>query len=192
MCIPMPCLAPCAASSPPASLPAYPPVPSACRWGSYGVWQQVLWQQLNALRGHSRHSEGDILRVQTVAGVLTGCTSAILTNPLDVVKTRLQTAGAAGAAVQHAPAAAAAAQPALAAAGAAAANAGNAGGCGATAAAAAAARPTWRGVAAQLAAQEGAAGFFRGVAPRMVSSSLWGTMMVTAYEWLKRLCIKDE
>jgi solute carrier family 25 protein 44 len=43
-------------------------------------------------------------------------------------------------------------------------------------------------VAAQLARQEGAAGFFRGVAPRMASSSIWGTAMVTSYEWLKRLC----
>lgn len=141
------------------------------------MWQQMLWHQLDALRGHSMHSEGDILGVQSVAGILTGCTSAVLTNPLDVVKTRLQTAGALGSAV---PAAAVAqqAEPAVAAAGAAGGSAFSAvhgtvaGGAQQTQQPA---RHTWRGVAAQLAAQEGMGGFFRGVAPRMASSAIWGT-----------------
>jgi solute carrier family 25 protein 44 len=150
---------------------------SAIWWGSYGMWQQVLWHQVDLLRGHHLHSEGEILGVQTAAGVLTGCTSAVLTNPLDVVKTRLQTAGAAGSAAAPAPAAAAAAESAA------------AGGAAETAAASAAVqRHSWSQVAAQLLRQEGAAGFFRGVAPRMASSSIWGTAMVTSYEWLKRLC----
>ena len=156
--------------------------PPARRWGSYGVWQQVLWHQVDRLRGHHWHSEGEILAVQGAAGILTGCTSAFLTNPLDVVKTRLQTAGAEGAAASAAAVAAApAAQGAPAMAGAAA--AGGSGAAEAAAAGAAAAgaavRPTWRQVASHLRHTEGAAGFVRGVAPRLASSSNWGTTMVS-------------
>ncbi len=144
------------------------------------MWQQVLWHQVDRLRGHHRHSEGEILAVQGAAGILTGCTSAFLTNPLDVVKTRLQTAGAEGAAaVAAAPVAQGA--PAMAAAAA----AGGSGAAEAAAAGAAAAgaavRPTWRQVASHLLHTEGAAGFFRGVAPRMASSSIWGTTMVSIW-----------
>ncbi|PRW59482.1 solute carrier family 25 member 44 [Chlorella sorokiniana] len=165
---------------------------SAIWWGSYGVWQQVLWHQVDRLRGHHWHSEGEILAVQGAAGILTGCTSAFLTNPLDVVKTRLQTAGAEGAAATAAAVAAApAAQGAQAMAAAAAAGGGSgAAGAAAGVAAGAAARPTWRQVASHLLQTEGAAGFFRGVAPRMASSSIWGTTMVCSYEWLKRLCAR--
>ncbi|KAI7841269.1 hypothetical protein COHA_005042 [Chlorella ohadii] len=102
---------------------------SAIWWGSYGVWQQVLWHQVDRLRGHHWHSEGEILAVQGAAGILTGCTRAAV-------------------------------------------------------------RPTWRQVASHLLHTEGAAGFFRGVAPRMASSSIWGTTMVCSYEWLKRLCAR--
>ncbi|KAI3436196.1 hypothetical protein D9Q98_002251 [Chlorella vulgaris] len=138
---------------------------SAIWWGSYGVWQQLLWHQVDRWRGHHEHSGGDIVSVQMAAGVLTGCTSAALTNPLDVVKTRLQTAGSIGAAASMAAAESGAA-------------------------ASSKHRPTWRGVAVQLARQEGVAGFWRGVAPRMASSSIWGTAMVSSYEWLKRLCAR--
>jgi hypothetical protein len=31
-------------------------------------------------------------------------------------------------------------------------------------------------------------GLLRGVAPRMASSAMWGTAMVSVYEFLKRLC----
>ena len=143
------------------------------------MWQQVLWHQVDRVRGHHWHSEGEILAVQGAAGILTGCTSAFLTNPLDVVKTRLQTAGAEGTAATAAAAAPAAqATPAVAAA---AAGGGVAAAGEPGAAAGAAVRPpTWRQVASHLLRTEGAAGFFRGVAPRMASSSIWGTTMVRA------------
>lgn len=146
------------------------------------MWQQVLWHQVDRVRGHHWHSEGEILAVQGAAGILTGCTSAFLTNPLDVVKTRLQTAGAHGtAATAAAVAAVPAAQgaPAMAAAAAGGGSAAGAVAGAAAAAEAAAVRPTWGQVASHLLHTEGAAGFFRGVAPRMASSSIWGTTMVS-------------
>ena len=42
--------------------------------------------------------------------------------------------------------------------------------------------------AGQLIQQDGVAGLWRGVGPRMISAMLWGTCMVSAYEFLKRTC----
>lgn len=130
---------------------------SAIWWASYGAWQSIIWHQLetfgvvSAERGQSP-SPGGIIGVQVVSGVLTGCTSATLTNPLDVVKTRIQTRVRQG----EGP------------------------------------HPGWRSTASALLQAEGPKGFFRGVAPRMVSTSIWGTAMVTTYEFLKRLCALPE
>ena len=135
---------------------------SAIWWSAYGGWQSVLWKQIDAWRSSSsgsgsgsgsgsKRTEQEILQVQVVAGIFTGCTSAAVTTPLDVVKTRLQT-------IDH--------QEGV--------------------------KPTWRGTASQLYRAEGAWGFFRGVAPRMVSTSIWGTAMVTTYEFLKRMCMLPE
>ncbi len=50
------------------------------------------------------------------------------------------------------------------------------------------ATPTFRGILGQLLAQEGAGGLVRGVFPRMFNSALWGTAMMSTYEFLKRTC----
>eukprot|EP00887_Chlorella_sp_A99_P006629 scaffold3.g6629.t1 len=132
---------------------------SACWWAAYGAWQASIWHTLDAWATAGggaavaaapppQRTDGEIAAVQATAGILTGFTTALVTNPLDVAKTRLQTAAAAG------------------------------GG----------ARPTWAGVVRQLYATHGAAGFYRGVQPRMLSSAMWGTAMVSAYELLKRMC----
>jgi len=47
-------------------------------------------------------------------------------------------------------------------------------------------RHTFWSTAAELYREHGASGFFRGVRPRMTSVSIWGTTMVTTYEFLKR------
>lgn len=73
----------------------------------------------------------------------------MLTNPLDVVKTVIQTR-------QRDPGGA----PAL----------------------------SWIGTAQALAARDGWRGFYRGLAPRVVTTCMWGTAMVSTYEFLKRLC----
>ena len=41
-------------------------------------------------------------------------------------------------------------------------------------------------------AREGVKGFWRGAVPRVANVALWGTCMVTTYEVLKRLCVRDD
>lgn len=93
------------------------------------------------------HRTSEVMAVQTASSVLAGCTSSLVTTPLDLIKTRLQVA------YKHhgAP-------------------------------------PSFMDVARQIMREDGAAGFLRGAAPRMVNASLWGTCMVTVYEFLKRVC----
>ncbi|KAL0020438.1 hypothetical protein WJX77_003298 [Trebouxia sp. C0004] len=52
--------------------------------------------------------------------------------------------------------------------------------------------PTFRAIAQKLIAEEGPKGLLRGVAPRITSTALWSTCMVTTYEFLKRTCLKPE
>jgi len=51
--------------------------------------------------------------------------------------------------------------------------------------------PSVRQVLRDLLAEEGPRGLLRGVAPRMASSACWGTAMVSAYNFLKRICAVD-
>ncbi|CAK9175783.1 unnamed protein product [Ilex paraguariensis] len=53
-------------------------------------------------------------------------------------------------------------------------------------------RPTARQVVKSLIADEGWTGLYRGLGPRFFSMSAWGTSMILSYEYLKRLCSKDE
>lgn len=131
---------------------------SAIWWSGYGAYQKALWHQYERLTG--RHAEGqmaarsssEVAAIQTSSALLAGCTSAVLTNPLDVIKTRLQVA------IRQK-------------------------GTG---------KPTFRAIAQKLIAEEGPKGLLRGVAPRITSTALWGTCMVTSYEFLKRICLKPE
>ncbi|KAJ7971108.1 Solute carrier family 25 member 44 [Quillaja saponaria] len=49
-----------------------------------------------------------------------------------------------------------------------------------------------RQVVKGLIAEDGWKGLYRGLGPRFFSMSAWGTSMILAYEYLKRLCAKDE
>ncbi|OVA00829.1 Mitochondrial carrier protein [Macleaya cordata] len=53
-------------------------------------------------------------------------------------------------------------------------------------------RETARQVVKKLIVEDGWKGFYRGLGPRFVSMSAWGTSMILAYEYLKRLCAKDD
>ena len=45
-------------------------------------------------------------------------------------------------------------------------------------------RPTIRGTVKQLVSEDGWRGFYRGLGPRFLSMSLWGTSMIVTYEFL--------
>jgi hypothetical protein len=81
---------------------------SALWWGAYGFWQRFLWEQMpqgstaqpaaaagksSSISSSRGPSTGMVVAVQTTAAVLSGCTASVLTNPLDLVKTRLQVGG---------------------------------------------------------------------------------------------------
>ena len=160
---------------------------SAVWWSAYGFWQRLIWQRLD---GSSRsgeatamttspiptsslpssspplyHSSGEILAVQTASALAAGCCSAVLTTPLDVVKTRLQVSGSGSSSS-----------------GSGSGSSGRNGVAGATSTAA----PSAASVVRQLLREDGFRGLFRGLGPRTASVALWGTCMVNAYEALKR------
>lgn len=52
-------------------------------------------------------------------------------------------------------------------------------------------KTTTKQVVKSLIADDGWKGLYRGLGPRLFSMSAWGTSMILAYEYLKRLCAKD-
>lgn len=52
-------------------------------------------------------------------------------------------------------------------------------------------KPTIVGTVKQLINEDGWKGFYRGLGPRFLSMSLWGTSMIVTYEYLKRLSVKQ-
>ncbi|KAG6533149.1 hypothetical protein ZIOFF_007015 [Zingiber officinale] len=53
-------------------------------------------------------------------------------------------------------------------------------------------KPNVRQVIRRLIAEDGWKGFYRGLGPRFISMSAWGTSMIVAYEYMKRLCAITE
>ncbi|MED6221949.1 hypothetical protein PIB30_059682 [Stylosanthes scabra] len=53
-------------------------------------------------------------------------------------------------------------------------------------------RSSIKQVAKDLMNEDGWKGFYRGFGPRLFSMSMWGTSMILTYEYLKRVCTKDE
>lgn len=53
-------------------------------------------------------------------------------------------------------------------------------------------RPSTSQVVKNLIADDGWKGLYRGLGPRFFSMSAWGTSMILAYEYLKRLCAKED
>ncbi|MEW5302380.1 MAG: hypothetical protein WDW36_005173 [Sanguina aurantia] len=136
-------------------------------WGAYGAYQKLLWtvyDDSSAMFTVSAAAPAstaaatplptgrEIVVVQTLASILAGSTSTLITNPLDLIKTRIQVATK----VHGQP------------------------------------NVTISSVLRQILREDGARGLLRGVLPRMVNASMWGTAMVSVYEYLKRVCRKTE
>mmetsp|Transcript_8199 Transcript_8199/g.36573 ORF Transcript_8199/g.36573 Transcript_8199/m.36573 type:complete len:97 (+) Transcript_8199:1522-1812(+) len=51
--------------------------------------------------------------------------------------------------------------------------------------------PRLRSIVQELYREGGVPNFYRGVAPRMINVALWGTVMVSVYEFLKRSSVKS-
>eukprot|EP00898_Chlorokybus_atmophyticus_P007189 jgi/Chlat1/7471/Chrsp6S07476 len=135
-----------------ASLITYAPS-SSVWWGAYGASQRGIWRLLYSAGWSETESpsRSAVVAVQTSASLCAGACSAFVTNPLDVIKTRLQVLEMA-----HGQ------------------------------------KPTFFQTGRDLIKQEGLKGLTRGLGPRWASSSLWGTAMITTYEFLKRIAAKGD
>lgn len=67
---------------------------SAIWWGSYGVYQKLIWQYVYRKGQEARNPPPtyDIVAIQAVSAAAAGLTSGGLTAPLDMIKTRIQVA----------------------------------------------------------------------------------------------------
>ena len=142
---------------------------SAMWWGSYSMYKEQYWKLLAPSQGEGtggaspsdeslRALQGGwrLVGVQAVSAVSAGCTTSLVTTPLDVIKTRYQVS------------------------------------CRSSQAGTEAQRTTAYKEVTNLFRKEGLWGFYRGLFPRMTASSLWGTSMILAYEFLKRNCVVTE
>ena len=162
---------------------------SAIWWGSYGAYTNMMFSMYSrsTLQDGSTNSNGDGIAgripsgvetiVQTIGGTCAGGTSAFLTNPIDVVKTRLQVgklASDTSSSFDVSSSKAASPTPSS------------------SISSSTMAKPTIMSTVKELIKEEGMYGFYRGVVPRMMSTALWGTAMVTAYEFLKRASVAHD
>ena len=143
-------------------------------WGTYSVYKEQYWKLLFGAEGGMRRGgesgEGvevggwGLVGTQAAAAVSAGCTTSFVTTPLDVIKTRFQVASRKIQSQESPSSEAKSVAP----------------------------RPTASGEVSRLFQKEGFWGFYRGLFPRMAASSLWGTSMILAYEFLKRNCVIGE
>lgn len=138
-------------------------------WATYSGCQQLLqnfnlFDYTTLLGGNFVHSQTNFHEMsnrgfkQGFAGLSAAIVAATMTQPFDVVKTRLQV-GSFG-------------------------NVSSANGQSAPVA-------TYKSVCVELYSTHGVRGFFRGVNPRILSMSLWGTVLSSAYEYLRYISRKD-
>jgi len=137
-------------------------------WGTYSGCQHQL-QSMDFFRLQSTQEAGGLgdfaMRgmIQLISGLSAAVVAATITQPLDVVKTRLQVGGpiVSNLALMN------------------------------NAKMAQSQQLTYTSVAQDLYASSGFRGFFRGTGPRIMSMGLWGTVLSSAYEVLRHVSRKD-
>ena len=150
---------------------------------SRGKLSQVQTSPVNVAPASTSAESGSwrLIGIQAISAVSAGCTTSFVTTPLDVIKTRFQTADRqlqSQAAATATPAGSSSASPSI--------------GGSSGAMSNVPQRLTASGVISTLFKKEGFWGFYRGLFPRMTASSLWGTSMILAYEFLKRNCVAQD
>jgi len=119
-------------------------------WATYSGCQQSLQSSIFVHKQDNLYKKGV---VQLISGLTAATLAATLTQPLDVVKTRLQV----GTVKKHVVI-----------------------------------RSTYSTVTKELIDTHGYRGFFRGTTPRIIHIALWGTILSSAYEYLRHVSKKDD
>eukprot|EP00127_Corallochytrium_limacisporum_P003309 Clim_evm158s147 gene=Clim_evmTU158s147 len=128
------------------ALIAYVPS-SSVWWGSYGVYKNFFIRNGTVQDAEYIPYESQVIFYQAISGACAGTTSAILTCPLDVVKTRIQTSPT---------------------------------------------KMKIREAVSQILEEFGVFGLWRGLQPRILNMAPVSLLMISTYELVKRLSMKDQ
>ena len=136
-------------------------------WGAYSGCQ-ILLQQTDFFRLKQHHElEKEVVIIrgviqQVICGLSAAIITATATQPLDIIKTMIQVGSTDSTRLAPSDATMTHSQ-----------------------------RQTYSNVAKKLYRSSGFRGFYRGVGPRIASMGLWGTVLSSAYEYLRHISRKD-
>ncbi|KFK24466.1 hypothetical protein AALP_AAs48221U000100 [Arabis alpina] len=126
---------------------------NALWWASYSLAEKSIWSRFKRPYGHKEDATSSMMVQAVSAATASGC-SALITMPMDTIKTRLQVLDAEENGMRQAM--------------------------------------TMMQSVKSLMREGGFGACYRGLGPRWVSMSMSATIMITTYEFLKRLATKNQ